>query len=77
MARRQPPIILGNLLRLCETGVQRIEEHCGRHAARGEPGRFLEEPSAIDQAVNVLIEEPQDLWMEIRRLLPFHALTSL
>jgi hypothetical protein len=77
MARRQPPVILGNLLRLGETRVQRIQEHGGRHAPCGEAGRPLEEPSAIDQAVNVLIEEPQDLWMEIRRPLPLHALTSL
>src|SRR5438105_1555360 len=61
MARREPLIMLGSLVGLGETRVQRIEEHGGRHAARGESGRPLEESPAIDQAVNVLIEEPQHL----------------
>jgi len=71
MARRQPPIVLGNLrCAWAKRGFSESRSIAAVTAASGEPGRFPRNPRRSNQAVNVIDRRASDLWMEIRRLLP-------
>ena len=76
-ARRQPLVIPRNLLGLRESGIQRVEEHGRGHAADRESRRPLEKSTAIDQAMDVLVEQPQHFGIEIGCSLALHARTSV
>ena len=63
----------GNLLRRRELRVQRVQQHCRRHAPYGELRGAIEESTPVDLTVHVLIEEVQELLIEIAGLLAFHS----
>jgi hypothetical protein len=70
----QALVVLGNLLRLGEPGVQRIEQHRGRHSTGGVLRRLVQEAAAINRTVHVGVEQDQHLGVEIVRGLAFHVI---
>src|SRR5690606_26964099 len=62
-----------NLLGFREPGIQHVEQRRGRDAADGELRGAVEKPAAVDIAVDVGIEEHEQIRIEIGRRFPFHV----
>jgi hypothetical protein len=71
--RRDPLVVLGHDLGLGEPRVEHVEQHRRRDAADGELAGALEEAAAIDVAVNILVEQIQQLLIEVARLHALHG----
>ena len=69
---REPRVVLRNLLGLGEPGAQGVEQHGGGDAAHGELGRALEEAATVEGAVDVGVEQDQQLGVEVLGSLQVH-----
>ena len=65
--RRQPRVVFGDLLRLGELRVQRVEHHRRGHAADGVLAGLVEEATAVERAVDVGVKQDQQFGIEISR----------
>jgi hypothetical protein len=70
---REAGVVLRNLLGLGEPGVQGIEQHGGGDTTHGEPGRAVDEPATIEGAVDVGVEQDQQLGVEVLGFLEVHT----
>ena len=69
---RETRVVLRNLLGLGEAGVQGVEQHGGGDAAHGELGRALDEAATIEGAVDVRVEQDQQLGLKVLGSLRIH-----
>ena len=71
------PVVGLDDLRFGELRAELLEQHGGRDAADRVLGGLVEEPAAVERAVNVGVEENQQFLVEIVGGLPFHGLSLL
>ncbi len=73
IARLEPGVVLGDLLRLRKPRAERLQQRRGGKAAHREPRRPLEEAAAIHCAVDVLVKQIPELLVEVARLFSLHT----
>ena len=65
-------VVLGDLLRPGVVGAEALPDRRGGQAADGELLRAIQEFAAVDVAVDILVEQVEQLLRVIGRFLSFH-----